>query len=128
MTYNTLSANTLEDQLPLSSKQALRDSSGSLKERTEEPPGSLNKVYRAHFAWPTLYCVCACASMHEDRGQTCPSERQSGVHQGVAPPGLTHLTYRWEREQVRGAREERCYALVCMSNHPDLTANHLQSF
>ena len=28
----------------------------------------------------------------------------------------------------RGAREERCYALVCMSNHPDLTTNHLQSF
>ena len=24
---------------------------------------------------------------------------------------------------MRGAREERCYALVCMSNHPDLTAN-----
>ena len=39
---------------PLSSKQALRDSSGSLKERTEEPLGNLNKVYRAHFAWPTL--------------------------------------------------------------------------
>ena len=54
MTYNTLSANTPEDQLPLSSKQALRDSSGSLKERTEEPLCSLNKVYRAHFAWPTL--------------------------------------------------------------------------
>ena len=50
------------------------------------------------------------------------------LHQGVAPPGLTHLTYRWEREEVRGAREERCYALVCISNHPDLTANHLQSF
>ena len=32
------------EQLPLSSKQALRDSSGSLKERTEEPLGSLNKV------------------------------------------------------------------------------------
>ena len=54
VTYNTLSANTLTNQLPLSSKQALRDSSGSLKERTEEPLGSLNKVYRAHFAWPTL--------------------------------------------------------------------------
>ena len=54
MTYNTLFANTLEDQLPLSSKQALRDSSGSLKERTEEPLDSLNKVYCAHFAWPTL--------------------------------------------------------------------------
>ena len=54
MTYNTLSANTLKIQLPLSSKQALRDSSGSLKERTEEPLGSLNTVYRAHFAWPTL--------------------------------------------------------------------------
>ena len=54
VTYNILSANTLQKQLPLSSKQALRDSSGSLKERTEEPLGSLNKVYRAHFAWPTL--------------------------------------------------------------------------
>ena len=53
VTYNTLSANTLKNQLPLSSKQALRDYSGSLKERTEEPLGSLNKVYRAHFAWPT---------------------------------------------------------------------------
>ena len=54
MTYNTLSANTLQEQLPLSSKQALRDSSCSRKERTKEPLGSLNKVYRAHFAWPTL--------------------------------------------------------------------------
>ena len=54
MTYNTLSANTLKNQLPLSSKQALRDSSGSLKERTKEPLSSLNKVYRAQFAWPTL--------------------------------------------------------------------------
>ena len=54
MTYNTLSGNTLQEQLPLSSKQVLRDSSGSLKERTEEPLSSLNKVYRAHFAWPTL--------------------------------------------------------------------------
>ena len=54
MTYNTLAANTLKIQLPLSSKQALRDSAGSLKEHTEEPLGSLNKVYRAHFVWPTL--------------------------------------------------------------------------
>ena len=38
----------------LKHKQALRDSSGCLKERTEEPLGNLNKVYRAHFAWPTL--------------------------------------------------------------------------
>ena len=45
-------------------------------------------------------------------------------------PRLDLLTLRTagEREQVRGAREERRYALVCMSNHPDLTANHLQSF
>ena len=54
MTYNTLSAKTLKIQLRLSSKQALRDPSGSLEERTKEPLGSLNKVYRAHFAWPTL--------------------------------------------------------------------------
>ena len=54
VTYNTLFANTLQMQLPLSSKQALRNSSGSLKERTEEPLGNLNKVYRAQFAWPTL--------------------------------------------------------------------------
>ena len=42
--------------------------------------------------------------------------------------GLLTLPTAGEREQVRGAREELCYALVCMSNHPDLTANHLQSF
>ena len=42
--------------------------------------------------------------------------------------GLLTLPTAGEGEQVRGAREERCYALVCMSNHPDLTANHLQSF
>ena len=42
--------------------------------------------------------------------------------------GLLTLPTAGETEQVRGAREERCYALVCMSNHPDLTANHLQSF
>ena len=33
---------------------------------------------------------------------------------------------KWERE--RGASEKRGYALVCMSNHPDLTSNHLQPF
>ena len=38
----------------LSSKQALKDSSGSLKEHTKEPLGNLNKVYHAHVAWPTL--------------------------------------------------------------------------
>ena len=60
MTYNTLSANTLGDQLPLSSKQALRDSSGSLKERTEEPLGSLNKVYvRTSRGLPFNACVNA---------------------------------------------------------------------
>ena len=37
--------------------------------------------------------------------------------------GLLTLPTAGEREQVRGAREERYYALVCMSNHPDLTAN-----
>ena len=46
--YNTLFLNRV------GSKQALRDSSGSLKERMEEPLGNLNKVYRAHFAWPTV--------------------------------------------------------------------------
>ena len=54
VTYNTLFANTLQMQQPLSSKQAFRNSSGSLKERTEEPLGNLNKVYRAQLAWPTL--------------------------------------------------------------------------
>ena len=54
------------------------------------------------------------------------------LYQGVAPPGLTNLTHRWREkasENVkRGASEKRRYALVCMSNHPDLTSNHLQSF
>ena len=46
--YNTLSTNA-----PI--KQArLRSSTRSLIERGVEPLGNLNKVYRAHFAWPTL--------------------------------------------------------------------------
>ena len=65
------------EQLPLSSKQALRDSSGSLKEHTEEPLGSLNKVSPCalRVAYP-LMRVC----MHDyaqSRGQTCPSPQQS---------------------------------------------------
>ena len=46
--YNTLSKNA-----PI--KQAsLRSCTRSLMERRVEPLGNLNKVYRAHFAWPTL--------------------------------------------------------------------------
>ena len=46
--YNTLSTNA-----PI--KQAsLRSSTRSLIDRRVEPLGNLNKVYRAHFAWPTL--------------------------------------------------------------------------
>ena len=46
--YNTLSTNA-----PI--KQAsLRNSTCSLIERGVEPLGNPNKVYRAHFAWPTL--------------------------------------------------------------------------
>ena len=46
--YKTLSTNT-----PI--KQArLRSSTRSLIERGVEPLGNLNKVYCAHFAWPTL--------------------------------------------------------------------------
>ena len=47
-TYNTLSTNA-----PI--KQAgLRSSTRSLIEHGVQPLGNLNKVYRAHFAWPTL--------------------------------------------------------------------------
>ena len=46
--YNTLSTNA-----PI--KQAsLRSSTRSFIEHRVEPLGNLNKVYRAHFAWPTL--------------------------------------------------------------------------
>ena len=46
--YNTLSTNA-----PI--KQAsLRNSTRSLLERGVEPLGNPKKVYRAHFAWPTL--------------------------------------------------------------------------
>ena len=46
--YNTMSTNA-----PI--KQAsLRSSTRSLIERGVEPLGNLNKVYRAHFAWPIL--------------------------------------------------------------------------
>ena len=44
---------TLSTSAPI--KQAsLRNSTNSLIERGVEPLGNLNKVYRAHFAWPTL--------------------------------------------------------------------------
>ena len=37
------------------------------------------------------------------------------LHQGVAPPGLTHLTYRWEREQVRAhAKNVAMHLCVCL--------------
>ena len=49
--YNTLSA--VSTNAPI--KQAsLRSSTRFLIERGVEPLGNLNKVYRAHFAWPTL--------------------------------------------------------------------------
>ena len=53
------------------------------------------------------------------------------LHQGVARAGLTYLTYRWrvkQGEEDNEAQAKNVYALVCMSNHPDLTSNHLQSF
>ena len=57
--YNTLSTNA-----PI--KQAsFRNSTRSLIERGVEPLGNPNKVYCAHFAWPTLECVCEFMSMHE---------------------------------------------------------------
>ena len=37
--------------------------------------------------------------MHNHVGQACPSPQQSWLHQGVAPPGRTYLTYRWEVKQ-----------------------------
>ena len=45
--------NTLSTNAPV--KQAsLRSSPRSLIERGVDPLGNLNKVYRAHFAWPAL--------------------------------------------------------------------------
>ena len=46
--YNTLSTNAPIKQASLGS------STRSLIECGVEPLGNLNKVYRAHFAWPTL--------------------------------------------------------------------------
>ena len=46
--YNTLSTNAPIKQASLS------NSTRSLIERGVDPLGNLNKVYRAHFAWPTL--------------------------------------------------------------------------
>ena len=113
MTYNTLSANTLKDQLPLSSKQALRDSSGSLKERTKEPLGSLNKVYRAHFAWPTLNACVKARACTSILGKPAHLNLNHELHQAVAPPGLTHLTYRW-RERASEGRTRRTLLCTCV--------------
>ena len=46
--YNTLSTNA-----PIN-EASLRNATRSVRERGVEPLGNLNKVYRAHFAWPTL--------------------------------------------------------------------------
>ena len=44
----------------------------------------------------------------------------------------TYLTYRWEvkqGEKTKGAHAKNvAMHFRCMTNHPDLTANHLQSF
>ena len=106
----------------MSSKQALRDSSGSLKERTEEPLGNLNKVYCAHFAWPTLYSVCECTSMHEGAVNVSFSPNLTNdheLHQGVAPPGLTYLTCRWrvkqgEEDNEAQAKNNAMHFSVCL--------------
>ena len=36
------------------------------------------------------------------------------LHQGVAPPGLTHLTYRWERESKSGAHAKDVAMHLCV--------------
>ena len=81
-----------------------------------EPLGNLNKVYRAHFAWPTLYRVCECTSMNELFSLVQFSlhfppnlTHNHELHQGAAQPGLAYLTYRWRvkqgEEKLRHKRE-----------------------
>ena len=73
----------------------------------------------------------ACTSGRSGFGKPANLTHNQELHQGVAPPGLTYLTYRWsvkQGEEKNEAQDEKSrYALVCMSNHPDLTSNHLQS-
>ena len=74
----------------------------------------------------------ACKSGRSGFGKPANLTHNHELHQGVAPPGLTYLTYRWRVKQGEEKNEAQAkkgfYALVCMSNHPDLTSNHLQSF
>ena len=85
--------------------------------RGSEPAslGNLNKVYQAHFAWPTLQCVCERTSMHEFTVNLWQSlsfspnlTHNHELHQVVGPPGLTYLTHRWRVKQGEGkARHKR---------------------
>ena len=52
-TLLSLASNTLSTNAPIK-HTSFKSSSPSLRERRLEPLGNLNKVYRAHFAWPTL--------------------------------------------------------------------------
>ena len=76
------------------------------------------RVCMHEYALPTWANLLICASI-----LTPPGGGPAWAYLPYLPLGSEA---RWEDK--RGAREERCYAPVCMSNHPDLTANHLQSF
>ena len=86
-----------------------------------EPLDNLSKVYRAHFAWPTLECVCECRSMHEFLNLATlitvfpPNlTHNHELHQRVAPPGLTYLTHRWRVKQGKGKARHKRETTLCI--------------
>ena len=47
------------------------------------------------------------------------------LHQGVAPPGLTYLTYRWKAKQGREETEHKQSKRLCTRVYVLITRSHL---
>ena len=104
-------------------KQAsLRNSTRSLIERGTEPLGNLNKgcTERTTCGLPFTTCVNARACT---RFVTILSNlllfpnnstNNHELHQGLAPPGLTYLTYRWRVKQSEGKTKHKRDTTLCI--------------
>ena len=114
-------------------KQAsLRNSTRSLKERRVEPLSNLKKVL-------TCQPRVAYALMHHMHEQVCTRMAISylnllffhntyhyhELYQGMAPPGLTSLTYRWRAKQGRKKTGHKRGERLCTRVYVLITQSHL---
>ena len=118
-------------------KQAsLGNSTRSLIERRLEPLDNLNKcsILRTSRGLP-FDASYACTGMHQFGDQLSLTISFLSVHthhnlelnQGVAPPGLPHLTYRWRTKQVRERTNQQQSNGFCACVYVLLSQSHLQS-